>query len=887
MYCIGKQQPLSFEYLTIQIILPGKKKNLYFPALIEMVDANEKELIKALAKEEMRYARSCGRVESSETIVLNTIRIERSKVVSLLKELAASGKLYFEEKKLYCNFFSPVEFFYEGKNNVHAQFEISGHLSLENEVMPIIACDLIFLGPPHWFIFKNTLRFIKGEMAPRWISQVIKGPCTLDARKQETLLDECNEGDFSVVPRLALSLHTQGSLQAQDSLPVLKLTDRLGSFATLWMDYGDQRVIDVLEEPLAYRNTTCEKGYEKDLLETDFIYSPRGTSTYYCPLDKVSKSILFLLECGWTVLDVKGRKIIRQTDKTLDFDLQNQQILVKGKYVYEAFDADVQDVIGAFNRREHFVQLNNPGYTGLLEFSASDSKAFESMEVVAMSVRIKRAHFGLLEDFWKECKKSPLLEKIRSCQESLKDGKPLPDLLPAGHFKAELRHYQSLGFQWLCFLEEFGFSGLLADDMGLGKTVQVLAFLSRIKGPVLIVLPTTLVFHWKREIERFLENTPIYLHQGDARFTDIESFNACSIVITTYAILRIDQLLLSKVFFHIVILDEAQNIKNPDTQTAKAAFSLQAHCKLSLTGTPVENHLRDLWSQFYFLMPGLLPDRKEFEILDPSHLKHIKQMIKPFFLRRKKMEVAKDLPERQEQVVWVEMEPLQKEMYETFLANIRSGLLKKIAVDGIKEHRMEVFEAILRLRQICSHPSLVVSHEYEGGIVGGGKWSALLEDIATVCDEGAKVLVYSQFTAFLKILLKEMQVQKRGVLYLDGATKNREELVTRFQEDPEMQVFLISLKAGGVGLNLTAADYVFLYDPWWNESVENQAIDRAHRIGRKEKVIAKRYVTVESVEEKIMKLKAHKKSLIQEILEDGSEKDKLTEEEWLDLLTSL
>ena len=365
-----------------------------------------------------------------------------------------------------------------------------------------------------------------------------------------------------------------------------------------------------------------------------------------------------------------------------------------------------------------------------------------------------------------------------------------------------------------------------------------------------------------------------YLHHGPVRHKSSEELKQYSLILSSYTTLRIDLPLLSSLFYDCLILDEAQTIKNPHTQTAQSVYQLSAKFRLSITGTPVENRLEELWSQFHFLIPDLLGDEASFaaEVAssahDSRHLQRIKKKVYPFLLRRTKEEVAKDLPEKIEQTVWVPMEANQRQIYDDFLADVKGNLLKKITIDGVGKHRIEILEAILRLRQICCHPQLVSSLISDPQAIESAKMEALLEDMETVVLEGRKALVYSQFTSMLHLIGKEAAQRGWKYVVLDGSTPNREKVVQQFQEDPTLPLFLISLKAGGVGLNLTAADYVLLYEPWWNEAVENQAIDRAHRIGRHATVIAKRYAIAESIEEKIMALKSRKRDIVGEFLDE-------------------
>ncbi|MBI3236820.1 MAG: DEAD/DEAH box helicase, partial [Chlamydiales bacterium] len=404
--------------------------------------------------------------------------------------------------------------------------------------------------------------------------------------------------------------------------------------------------------------------------------------------------------------------------------------------------------------------------------------------------------------------------------------------------------------------------------MGLGKTVQVLAFFSLLqtKLPLLIVAPTSLLFNWRREIEKFLPNTSICVYHGSERKQLQEDPFPYDILLTSYALLRQDLFFFQGLRFEVIVLDEGQNIKNPDSQIAQAVFSLRSEMKLILSGTPIENRWEDLWSHFHFLMPGLLGEKKEFSskmataALDSRYLVQTKKKTQPFILRRKKGDVAIDLPEKITQTIWVEMSDSQRAIYDTWIKN-QSEQRKKWSQEGGASHRMEILEAILRLRQVCAHPWLADPSLEEEPLFLSGKLQRLMADLEEVVSLGKKVLVYSQFTTMLRLIQKLLPSHFPKHVYLDGSTSNREELVRQFQEDPDTLIFLISLKAGGVGLNLTAADYVFLYDPWWNEAVENQAIDRAHRVGRKDVVIARRYITAISIEEKLMHLKERKKNL--------------------------
>ncbi len=453
-----------------------------------------------------------------------------------------------------------------------------------------------------------------------------------------------------------------------------------------------------------------------------------------------------------------------------------------------------------------------------------------------------------------------------------------------GDLEPVLRGYQKEGVAWLSFLGGNRLGGILADDMGLGKTLQALAYLRSEPGPSLVVCPSSLLFNWRREVEQFTPERRLLVIEGTARGALFARINDADLVLTSYPLLRRDAEKYRGIDFNTVILDEAQHIKNPDTQNAQSAAILRAQRKFILTGTPVENSVRDIWSLMHFVMPGYLGDRDDFreryEIPISRHqskeaLGRLSRRLRPFLLRRRKQEVATDLPGKIEQVAYCELNTRQKEVYAALLAGARAKVEEAHGLKEAGRAHMLMLTALLRLRQAACDLRLLEKTPEPTAAAGkgskkeplSGKLELFLELLQTAMDGGHRVLVFSQFVSMLSILRRELDAQGVEYAYLDGQTKNRGEVVDRFQTG-QLPVFLISLKAGGVGLNLTAADTVIHFDPWWNPAVEAQATDRAHRIGQKNVVTAYKLIARGTVEEKILSLQRKKREIIDATIEN-------------------
>ena len=457
--------------------------------------------------------------------------------------------------------------------------------------------------------------------------------------------------------------------------------------------------------------------------------------------------------------------------------------------------------------------------------------------------------------------------------DSFKNYKKLKMVEPSKGFKGVLRAYQKSGLSWMIFLQEMNMGGCLADDMGLGKTIQVLALLQKRKfsknrksKTSCIIVPKSVVSNWDHEAFKFTPNLKICVYEGMERDSLRENFADFDIVIMTYGILRRDVTELKEFHFDYAILDEAQAIKNESSQSAKSVRLLKASHRLALTGTPVENHIGELFSIFKFLLPGIFRKKissyKNFNQIDDGTGLILKGL-RPFMLRRTKDEVLTELPEKTETVLYCEMSSKQKEEYEKIKNYYKTHLSEKIEVEGINKSKIHILEALTRLRQTACHPGLL---DPEKVSLGSGKMEALVGQLETILSEGKRALIFSQFTSMLSIVKQELEKNSILYSYLDGKTRKREEVISEFKNNPEIGIFLISLKAGGVGLNLTEANYCFILDPWWNPAVESQAIDRAYRIGQKNKVTAYKLISKNTVEEKIVELQKQKKGLYEDVM---------------------
>ncbi len=558
----------------------------------------------------------------------------------------------------------------------------------------------------------------------------------------------------------------------------------------------------------------------------------------------------------------------------------------------------LSDAKKALLKKQNYVELKD-GTLGILpeDWIKKIEPLLKFGIVKGDNIKLSKLHFSLIDELSAEIDSVAVQQELYEKKQKLLNFKEMASVPVPQNVTATLRHYQEEGFKWMNFLNEFGWGGCLADDMGLGKTLQVLTLLQQQKNLYpdatnLVVVPTTLIFNWQAEAAKFTPELKLHVHRGLLRVKDALIFREHDIVLTTYGTMRSDIEILRKFEFNYVVLDESQAVKNPDSLTSKAVRLLSAKYRLTMTGTPVENNTFDLYSQMEFLNPGYLGNAEFFKTeyanaidkhQDPVKAAELRKLVYPFMLKRTKEEVAKDLPDKTETILYCEMGDKQRKVYETFREKYRQQIADKMATEGLNKSSFLILEALLKLRQICDSPALLSDDaDY-------GTESAKLEEIIREIQENAsnhKILIFSQFLKMLDLIKTFLEKHNIVYEYLDGQTTDRADRVNRFQSDKSCRVFLMSLKAGGVGLNLTEADYVYLIDPWWNPAVEAQAIDRTHRIGQTKKVFAYKMICKDTIEEKILTLQQRKKDIAEDIVsaEAGFLK-KLTREDIVDLFS--
>jgi len=745
-------------------------------------------------------------------------------------------------------------------------------------------------------------------------------------RREEAFFVPIREADqwLETMHNLKLApppMHLPESLRLEDVRPVPRPCIKIKSAREVWRGSGLESefyfnyegvlipaagkmdfIPQIARRCRIVRDFRLEAQAREKLLETGFITKPdiRGIPAWTISRTHFPKAVRELVAAGWHV-EAEGRVMRSPGEFNMRISSGIDWFELHGDIDFGGAHVKLPRLLSAFKRREKTIRLDDGSFGVIPEDWLKKYGILSGLGTAEGDhVRFKPHQAGILDALLAsrpEISCDALFEHVRRELQNFSGITPAD--APTG-FQGELRAYQREGLGWIHFLQKFNLGGCLADDMGLGKTIQVLALLEERRTaradsygkipPSLVVMPRSLVFNWLREAARFTPKLRVLEHTGIERIRGHAHFDDYDAIFTTYGTLRRDAAFFQEKTFDYIILDEAQAIKNASTESAKAARLLNGQYRLALSGTPVENHLGELWSLFEFLNPGMLgsasffrPDKGAAEKLDDETRVFLARVLRPFIMRRTKAQVAQDLPQKMEQTLFCTLEPAQRDLYNELRYHYRRALMGRIRSDGLEKSKMHILEALLRLRQAAIHPGLI---DPKRANEPGAKMDLLLDQLREVTAEEHKALVFSQFTSMLALIRRRLDEENIRYEYLDGQTKDRAAPVERFQNDPDVKLFLISLKAGGLGLNLTAAEYVFLLDPWWNPAVETQAIDRTHRIGQTRSVFAYRLIAKDTVEEKVLQLQASKREIADAIInQDGSVLQNLRAED-LELLLS-
>lgn len=730
-------------------------------------------------------------------------------------------------------------------------------------------------------------------------------------KKQIVIAEGFQIIDSTIAGRAILSLET-------------RLNGELGLI--LYFRYGDknylsqskpQGEVSLKEINGTYQFTRFSRDQEwesavKDVVKSFGLNNSQGAEFYPQKIES-DYELISWVNAHTESIAQQGIEVIQQI-RGVEYYIKGYDLDLKAKLDNDWFD--IYGMVKLSNFEFPFILLRKNIIKGIREYILPNGEVFiipdewfakyKGLFVVGSvdgdRLVLPQSGFGFIEQAQVQC---PHAEELKERFANVSLAQQV--VIPVG-LKAQLRDYQKLGLLWLQLLYDSGMGGCLADDMGLGKTIQTLAVLlhdaemqkHQQKTPAtngmvqmgrtsLLVVPTSLLFNWQREVERFAPQLSIYQFTGPNRTRLITELVTYDIVLTTYGVLRNDIDLLKDVRFNYVVLDESQTIKNPASKVYRSAVLLKAKHFLSLSGTPIENSLTDLWAQLNFLNRGMLGSLRSFrdQFITPIEKNNdekvqsaLKKLVEPFIMRRSKSEVAPELPQLTEEVVYCNLSDDQRSIYEEEKSLVRNHILDNIESVGYSQSAISILRGLTRLRQISNHPQMLDDYQ----IASSGKFDEIIRTTEALVGENHKVLIFSSFVKHLKIVEKQLAHMGIGYQMLVGSTTNREQIVDKFQNDPSCHVFLISIKAGGVGLNLTAADYILVLDPWWNPAVENQAIARAHRIGQDKPVFVYRFISVGTVEEKIRRLQESKLLLSSHFVEKSNPLSAISQEQMMEIL---
>jgi len=797
------------------------------------------------------------------------------------------------------HFISPV-FKVLAKNS---HFEIACSVKIQGETIPFTAneCEssLVFLNDDVMYLWQKPEDVLQAEKflkdgniqlsKENWAEKMHKVvlPLTRDYKVEfdKSMIKEVKSGE----PEVKLQLQEKGDyLVFQPVFSYKGFETRATDKESIIIPDGDK--ILIIE-----RNKEAEESFIKKLesLHSMFVRPENNNNLVLKGVDVLRNNWFFLFVDAMKEMKIPvfGFEALRN----FRFNTARPNTHIHVSSGLDWFDAKVEiefgeqrvgidDIKKALVNKQSFVQLTD-GTLGILpdEWLKRYSLLFKVGDGRNNQLRLSKYHMSVIDELYENRDEKELSFELDEKYERLKEFKNIPEVKPPAYLQSILRPYQTSGYQWLSYLNDVGWGGILADDMGLGKTIQALTMLHHYKETnagvkALVVCPTTLIYNWKNEVEKFTPSLSWHIHHGSIRGRNTEDLQKHNIVITTYGTLRSDVQLLMKINFDYLILDESQAIKNPASKVTRAACLLNAKNRLCMSGTPLQNNTFDIFAQMNFLNPGLLGNMEFFrdEFATPidkfgeqDQKEHLRKLLFPFILRRTKEQVAKDLPDKTETILFCDMEKEQRNIYDAYRNSYREKILGTIDEQGIAKSQLTILQGLMKLRQICDSPAILNEEEKYPN------HSIKLDELAREIEENIgdhKALIFSQFLGMLALIKKKLVEDNIQFEYFDGSTSapDREKAIQNFQNNDECRVFLISLKAGGVGLNLTAADYVYIVDPWWNPAVEQQAIDRTHRIGQTKNIFAYRMICIDTIEDKILQLQERKRKLASELIADDA-----------------
>ncbi len=833
----------------------------------------------------------------------DVLHLLREKPLYIKREKASSERIHFQDDPFEVVLHVGREHSDPKVTEKNTQGNLVLQFRLQNDTITKSLNEVeVLYADPCWVLYDTTVAQVGGsELARRFFLSASRDTITIQPDDLETFFQDIypalQEGNIPI--HLEANLTVEHTVTPTPRLYLRETSNRL--LLSLRVAYDDCEIRHENQpEQLVLPNTATSRPNESPLmmvqrdleqehrwieaLKQTGLKSLDGFRTFtpeQTPLDWVIEQVPSLAKAEF---EIYGQKQLKRyappkslTSGSFRVSSGENWFDVEGTLDFEGEPVSLGDIHRVLIHDKPYVRLRD-GSTGELpeDWLTRLKGMLHLFNPDKRRVRVPRIAAPMLEDLGEVSDDFHSDDSFQKYSERLRQFDRIEEVDPPGGFRGELRKYQQAGLSWLYFLYQYEFGGILADDMGLGKTIQVLALLQKVREETggepasLIVAPRSVIHNWQLETERFLPIDSIYIHHGPDRVQTPEKWPEANLAVTTYGTLRNDIPFLKEQHFDFVVLDESHTIRNPASRTFQAVRQLQATHRFCLTGTPVQNTTMDLWPQFEFLNPGILGGQRQFRDRwvkplesqrNGSVERTLHRLVAPFILRRTKQKVAADLPPLTESLIECPMDHQQQNIYEKYRKVYRKVITNEINEKGVRESRFTVLEGLTRLRQICCSPNLL---DNEKG--SSAKLRRFTEVISELHQEGHRALVFSQFVGFLREIETEVRRQGWGYEYLDGQTRDRQQRIHRFQEDGSVSLFLISLKAGGEGLNLTGADYVLLMDPWWNPAAEKQAMDRTHRIGQSEHVFVYRFICPATVEEKILRLQQRKRDLAEKLI---------------------